>query len=219
MVAHLTAVLFPAIIIYSAVPGSSLFSWHPTLMSIGFALMMFEGIAVFSKSASLVPTISRASKVNIHTYAILAGMLLVFGGFAAIYINKERLGKDHFTSWHGILGVITITYACLQSLLGAMAKYFKYVGKYLKVKLVDLKLYHATSGLLTYTMVTGSLILGLWSSWADKQLGGILWWICFGCVSSSALVVMAHITTTYAPKTKVPLQASDIRNIQKKSQT
>ena len=42
--------------------------------------MMFEGIAVFSKSASLVPTIQRSSKVNIHTYAILAGMLLVFGG-------------------------------------------------------------------------------------------------------------------------------------------
>ncbi|XP_035829158.1 cytochrome b561 domain-containing protein 2 [Aplysia californica] len=208
MVAHLAAVLFPGIIIYSAVPGSSLFSWHPTLMAIGFVLLMFEGIVVFSKSSSLYPTASRPSKVTVHSYVIGVGVTCAFAGVAAIYVNKDRAGKDHFTTWHGLIGIITMAYCCAQSCGGALAKYYKYVGGFIKVKLADLKLYHATSGLFAYTLVTASFVLGLQSNWAVNNIHWLLWYVCMGCVAASALVVMTHITTTYMPQTQQSRPAS-----------
>lgn len=54
-------------------------------------------------------------------------------GLVVIYLNKEQAGKQHFTSWHGLLGVITVGYACAQSTGGALAKYHKYVGHIIKV--------------------------------------------------------------------------------------
>ena len=41
---------------------------------------MFEGITVFSKSASLTPSVSRPTKVTLHTYVILAGIMCAFAG-------------------------------------------------------------------------------------------------------------------------------------------
>jgi len=128
--------------------------------------------------------------------------MCAFAGLAAIYVNKERSGKDHFTTWHGLIGIITMVYSCAQSVGGALAKYYKYVGKIIKVRLADLKLYHATSGLLLYTLVTASLLLGLWSNWAAKSVPWLLNYVCMGCISASALVVMTHVTTAYLPQTQ-----------------
>jgi cytochrome b-561 domain-containing protein 2 len=116
-----------------------------------------------------------------------------------IYINKEQAGKSHFTTWHGLLGVITVGYACAQSTGGALAKYHKYVGPIIKIRLGDLKLYHATSGLLAYLLITVTLLLALQSTWAVSTIHWALWYASFACVCASAMVVMTHITSTYIP--------------------
>ncbi|CAL1541780.1 unnamed protein product [Lymnaea stagnalis] len=199
MVAHLSALLFPIIIIYSAVPGSSLFSWHPTLMALGCSLLMLEGIVIFSKSSSLFPSLTRPWKASIHYWLMGSGVSFTIAGLVIIYLNKEQAGKSHFTSWHGLFGVITVGYACAQSTGGALAKYYKYVGGIIKIRLADLKLYHATSGLLAYLLITVTLILSLQSNWAVSSINWALWYACFACVCASALVVMTHITTTFMP--------------------
>ena len=48
MVFHLITGAITAFIIYTAVPGSDLFSWHPTLMTTAFCLLMSQAIAIFS---------------------------------------------------------------------------------------------------------------------------------------------------------------------------
>ncbi|CAG5136262.1 unnamed protein product [Candidula unifasciata] len=200
MVVHLSALIFPLIIIYSAVPGSSLFSWHPTLMALGVSFFMLEGIVIFSKSSSLFPSMARPTKASIHYWLMGLGVSCVIAGLVVIYLNKEQAGKPHFTSWHGLFGVITVGYACAQSTGGAVAKYHKYLGHIIKIRLADLKLYHATSGLLAYLLITVTLLLSLQTSWALSTLHWTLWYACFGCVGVSALVVMIHITTTYVPQ-------------------
>uniref|UniRef100_A0A0B7AGH3 ascorbate ferrireductase (transmembrane) n=2 Tax=Arion vulgaris TaxID=1028688 RepID=A0A0B7AGH3_9EUPU len=199
MVAHISAVIFPLIIIISVVPGSSLFSWHPTLMAVGASLLMVEGIVIFSKSSSLFPNMSRPTKASIHYLLMGGGVSCMIAGLVAIYLNKEQAGKPHFKSWHGLLGVITVGYACAQSSGGALAKYHKYVGPIIKIRLADLKLYHATSGLLAYLLVTVTLLLSLQTSWALTSIHWALWYASFASVCASAMVVMTHITTTYLP--------------------
>lgn len=54
-------------------------------------------------------------------------------GFYVIYLNKENAGKSHLTSWHGLLGAITVGYACLQSTGGSLAKYYNYTKRFLNV--------------------------------------------------------------------------------------
>ena len=54
MVFHIVTLGLTAVMMYTAVPGSDLFSWHPTLMTVGFALLMAQAIVIFSPESSLL---------------------------------------------------------------------------------------------------------------------------------------------------------------------
>ncbi|GFR82303.1 cytochrome b561 domain-containing protein 2 [Elysia marginata] len=176
-----------------------LFSWHPTLMTIGFTLLMTEGIVIFSRSSSLLPSWSRPDKAWLHAILMGGGMSAVSIGFWSIYYNKVLAGKPHFTSWHGLFGLITLCFAAAQCLGGSIIKYYRYVGSYIKIRLVDLKLYHATAGLCNFLLITITFLLSLYSAWAVSNLNWVMWYISAACISSSALVVMTHITSAYMP--------------------
>lgn len=56
MVVHILSVAFTGFILYLASPGSDLFSWHPTCMTIAFMLLLLQAIVLFSPESSLFPT-------------------------------------------------------------------------------------------------------------------------------------------------------------------
>ena len=56
MVVHIISVAFTGFIMYLANPGSDLFSWHPTCMSVAFMLLLLQAIILFSPESSLFPT-------------------------------------------------------------------------------------------------------------------------------------------------------------------
>ena len=66
MVFHLITGAVTAFMLYTAVPGSDLFSWHPTLMTISFCLLMSQAIAIFSPESSLLHSSERKDKVQLH---------------------------------------------------------------------------------------------------------------------------------------------------------
>jgi cytochrome b-561 domain-containing protein 2 len=59
MVVHVLSVAFTAAVMYLSVPGTDLFSWHPTCMAVGFVLLANQAIMVFSKESGLFPTSTR----------------------------------------------------------------------------------------------------------------------------------------------------------------
>ena len=59
MVFHLVTLGLTGLMLYTAVPGSDLFSWHPTLMTIGFSLLMAQAIVIFSPESSLLQVLSQ----------------------------------------------------------------------------------------------------------------------------------------------------------------
>ncbi|XP_078595293.1 transmembrane reductase CYB561D2-like [Branchiostoma floridae x Branchiostoma japonicum] len=195
MVAHAAAVILAAVVIYTAWPGSSLFSWHPTLMVTGYGLLMTEAILMFSPESSLMINAMRKSKVRFHWILQAGAVVCAVGGLMAIYLNKERMGKDHFVSWHGLIGVTTVVFSVVQSMGGINLLYPKLLKSWMT--LAQLKMYHATFGLLGYALACGSLALGINSNWFSQEVEGMLWVVCLCCPAILALVIMQQVTTAY----------------------
>ena len=59
----------------------------------------------------LPPTASTSCspcRTKFHSALSNGGLLFMLGGQYAIYTNKERMGKPHFTSWHSYFGLLTL---------------------------------------------------------------------------------------------------------------
>ncbi|XP_022101189.1 cytochrome b561 domain-containing protein 2-like [Acanthaster planci] len=205
MAAHILAISFVSYMIYLAWPFSSLFSWHPVLMSIAFALLMTEAILFFSPDSNLVPKATRKMKVTYHWITNTTAVLCALAGLAIIVVNKERYGKPHFTSWHGLCGICTVVYTCLQATAGSTLLYPKLTAGLAKP--ADLKLYHATSGLVLFTLACTTLTLGLFTNWFWSTAHGTAWYFCIATVAWLSLVIMNQVTQAYLPKSlKKPSQ-------------
>ena len=67
MVVHVASVLLTGFFVYISVPGSDLFSWHPTGMSVAFILLLLQ---VIIDHSSVVGLILNADKVSLPTFII-----------------------------------------------------------------------------------------------------------------------------------------------------
>ena len=66
MVVHILSVAFTGFIVYLSSPGSDLFSWHPTCMTVAFMLLLLQAIVLFSPESSLFPTTPKQVKTIQH---------------------------------------------------------------------------------------------------------------------------------------------------------
>lgn len=160
---------------------------------------MAEAILVFSRESSILRTAAHVTKVNSHVVGMVLSLVCALLGVSAMWYNKELAGKPHMTTWHGTLGYVTVAYVVVQCIAGIFVKYHHLVKKYLKP--VQLKMYHATSGLLLYSLACGSLVLGLFSTWFSSNITGTSWWACLACPALLVLMVMNQITQRYLPPT------------------
>lgn len=195
MAAHFISVLLTGFVIYTAWPGSSLFSWHPTLMTLGFGFFMLQAVLVFSPNSSLLKNVrDRRVKVTWHWVLNFIGLICVVFGFISIFYNKVLNGKPHFTTWHGCIGLAAIIYGILQAVGGIFAKYTPK-----GMKPVDMKIYHATSATLMISLASAAMALGMCSTWYTKEVEGTAWYLSvFGC-GLLALVVTMQVTDNYLP--------------------
>nr|XP_022296974.1 cytochrome b561 domain-containing protein 2-like isoform X2 [Crassostrea virginica] len=171
-------------------------------MAIAMGLLMFEAITVFSPSSSLIVSWQRSTKANIHGFMIAASMCAAIAGFIVIYYNKELNNKEHFTTWHGTMGLITFVWACVQCTGGVLLKYNWLISSW-KIRLADMKLYHATAGLCAFTFVSVTIVLALFSDWFNSVAMGTTWWGAFATLGCLSLMVMQQITTAYLPQSRI----------------
>lgn len=111
-------------IVYKLNDGS-LFSWHPMLMSVGFLALMAQGI-MRAIDFRRVTGEARTSRIFTHSALQNLGIVCSLGGFAAIYMNKNKLGYPHFVSPHAKVGLAAVILAVGASVGGAFA--FKRLG-------------------------------------------------------------------------------------------
>ena len=103
-----------------------LFTYHPSAMSLSFGALMPLGAFVALKSRSLGAGPNRLRAMWTHAALQTFAAALAFGGLVAIYLNKNIMGKPHFTTRHAKLGLAAATLTALSILLGALN--FKRLG-------------------------------------------------------------------------------------------
>ncbi|KAK8731302.1 hypothetical protein OTU49_007531 [Cherax quadricarinatus] len=153
--------------------GSSLFSFHPFLMSLAFTGLMTEAIFMFSKFG-LADGKLHSAKITAHWIVISLTAAAHGLGFAAIYYNKELASKPHYVSWHGCIGLAASTLLWLQLSVGVFAKYPKLLKSIMHVKTV--KANHGLFGMVTYTAGMVTISLGLCSIWFQSNTSQLIFY-------------------------------------------
>lgn len=100
--------------------AGELFPWHPLLISIGFLALMTEGIMTAVRFRPNEGT-TRVAAITNHALIQAAATACVTLGFYAIYHSKDLKGKQHFTSLHGKVGLVTFLLALASPLLGVLS--------------------------------------------------------------------------------------------------
>ena len=131
----------------------------------------------------------------------LSAVAFAIAGFVIIVVNKVQNDRDHFTTWHGCFGLITVIYVVIQASCGVFLLYPQIAKKW-NWKLMQLKVYHATFGLLGYTLVCGTIALALFSSFITSTVTGLAWAFCLSCPACCALLIMNQVTNAYLPITR-----------------
>ncbi|XP_032996505.1 cytochrome b561 domain-containing protein 2 [Lacerta agilis] len=198
--AHLVSLGFTIFVAVVARPGTSLFSWHPFLMSLAFSFLMTEALLTFSPESSLLQSFSRKAKVRFHWALQLLSLTCAVLGLAIISYNKYRKGKDHFVTWHGLTGLLTVLYASMQCMGGLALLYPKLMKNW---TLSKLKLYHATSGLIGYILGCASLMLGMCSLWFTISVTGVSWYLSMLCPILTSLVIMNQVSNAYLYRKRI----------------
>ncbi|KAH9931002.1 uncharacterized protein B0H18DRAFT_992213 [Fomitopsis serialis] len=137
------------------------FFWHPILQSLSICLLAY-GIVTLQPTSQ--PR-TKAAGLTRHQYAILCGSYpALLLGTLAIWWNKTLHGSRHATTWHGILGYISVFWVVVQVFIGVGSVWFngRLFGGTPKARLVWK--YHRLSGYLLYPLLLFTAFLGgLWS--------------------------------------------------------
>lgn len=197
---HFLCLGFTVFIAVLSRPGTSLFSWHPFLMTLAFSFFMTEAILLFSPHGSPIRRFPHKTKGRVHWILQCLCVSCAVLGLTAIFYNKHLNGKPHFTSWHGLLGLLTVCVVLLQSLAAVPLIYHSLAKGW---SLAKLKRYHAASGLVTYLLASGTLLLGISSAWFTAAVGEFTWYLSALCTALSALVIMSQVTSAYTAKKRL----------------
>lgn len=197
---HCVCIVFTVFITVLSRPGTSWFSWHPFFMTLAFTFFMTEAILLFSPHGSLIKKYPHKTKGRVHWILQCLCVSCAFLGLAAIFYNKHLNGKAHFTSWHGLLGLVTVCVAGVQSLAALPLIYHSLAKGW---SLAKLKRYHAASGLVTYLLGSASLLLGLSSAWFTASVGEYTWYLSVLCAALNALVIMSQVSRAYTAKKRL----------------
>ncbi|THH13615.1 hypothetical protein EW146_g6631 [Bondarzewia mesenterica] len=165
------------------------FAFHPTLQSLAiFSFTLGETILYNPRQApeltwrfgdpspgilTLQPTSQPATKaagLQRHQIAMIFGLPTIVLGALSIIWNKSVHDAPHFTTWHGVFGLLSLTWLVVQFSFGAASVWFDgaALGGGLKAK--RLWKYHRLSGyiLLPLVFVTANFG-GAWSTWTTSS--------------------------------------------------
>lgn len=101
---------------------------------------------------------------------LIAATVLIAAGFAVVFINKTNLNKEHFKTWHGFCGLLSLISGTPALLNGLGALYDVNLKNYIKPNVI--KLIHQASGTIAFIFGGITLILSVYTKWFTKNTGG-----------------------------------------------
>jgi len=150
------------------VPPTNLFAWHPLLMSAAIGACGASA-ALSVRARAMAPGRARLATLWAHLWLNAAGTACWLLGFYAIYANKNKLGKPHFATTHGSIGmwstlalVVTVALGLASfNALGVLAR-FGWTAATRKVKAAHraLGLFVVFAAMFTASLNTGHSSVG-----------------------------------------------------------
>ncbi|XP_039745949.1 cytochrome b561 domain-containing protein 2-like [Pararge aegeria] len=194
LVSNICALIFIGIILYCCFKdGATLFSFHPTLMALGWLILMTSAInAVTPGDLATEWMPIRLRSARHWVLQLLAGFIILVG-FLVILTNKIINDKYHFQSLHAKFGLAALVFVCFTSFGGLGALYSLKIKDYIAP--IYMKLLHASVGLVTFCLGTITIILGNFSKW--WSFGEVLKYTCL------MLVLIIMTLTVLRPCLKV----------------
>lgn len=157
------------------------FSWHVILSTLGYVPIMAESILLFTGDDGWIKLVSTRTKYIVHGVLITLGTVCFTAGNIVISANTKT---DHFSTVHGLTGLISMI-LCLLSLLIGLATYYSTKLRNM-IKPVKLKFIHNLVGILGYIIGIVSLCYAFYTRW----------WIFYTEEKSRLAAVIVTIITT-----------------------
>lgn len=182
MLAHLLCVGFAGFVAYTARPGahdSTLFSWHPTLMTAAFTLLAAEAVMMFSHRSLLGSSAHKSTRVTGHWMLMLLTAVSAVLGFVAVYFTKEQHGRAHLSTPHSMVGAATLCYLLIQLCAGVNLLFPQFISKFVDVR--QLGRMHGLSGATLLLLATLTLLGGITSDWFYDRVSPTAWYVCLAC--------------------------------------
>ncbi|EIM90210.1 uncharacterized protein STEHIDRAFT_137702 [Stereum hirsutum FP-91666 SS1] len=123
-----------AIVFYNDPIALGWFSYHPMLQTL--AIFAFT-IGILSLQPTSQPR-TKAAGLKRHQLAMILGLISIVLGTSAMLYTKASHNAPHFTTWHGLFGIISFVWLIAQFSIGAASVWFdgKLFGGGMRAKLV-----------------------------------------------------------------------------------
>ncbi|KAL3276708.1 hypothetical protein HHI36_012078 [Cryptolaemus montrouzieri] len=195
---HLCAVIFVILILFLALFGGEFvfFTWHPILMSVGWMLLLSEGVLVLNKDNSFLKNIIGTNRIFFHWTTTSVSLVFIVIGFVIAFKNKSDKNKAHFKSWHALFGLLGAIFATLNGFFGVLTLYNRELKNLFSPKLN--KFTHILVGTLACLFGGISSILSVYTKWFERKTSDHL---TFGI--ALFLVTFAVIWTLIKPVNSV----------------
>jgi cytochrome b-561 domain-containing protein 2 len=175
------------IFLFMAPHYSDIFQYHPMAMTLSCMCVLPEVVHQANNFRRCRSVSDRASTTDRHTVSALAMKTLTLVGFAAIEISKFQRKKQHFTTWHGLLGLLTVLTLTLQILVGVLYRYRLGPSQRIPNFFIILRKAHKWFGLILVALVASTMFLGFQSHFAMRVLPGSSWRLVGGALTAAVL--------------------------------
>ncbi|KAJ8962909.1 hypothetical protein NQ318_001320 [Aromia moschata] len=167
LVNYVVRFLFAGLVLYCCwVPLQNIdiwFSWHVILCTFGYIPLMAESIMLFVGDELWSRQVSRKTKYIVHGVLVSISLVFIIAGNSFVFHNISS--GYHFTSTHGITGLISMIILIISVFLGLIVNYADAVKTILPVKPVWFKFSHNIIGLLGYVIGIVSLCYGYYTNY------------------------------------------------------
>ncbi|CAO1344119.1 unnamed protein product [Diamesa hyperborea] len=110
--------------------GWTITTWHALLLTIGYQLLMAEGIMALYSANSWSYFHSKSTKRLVHLIVLVGATILILVGNSIKIANTSSV--KHFKSIHAITGLVSMVFLVLGVLQGFTAFYAKELKVYIK---------------------------------------------------------------------------------------
>ncbi|XP_070508550.1 probable transmembrane reductase CYB561D1 [Chironomus tepperi] len=145
--------------------GIILYTFHPSLMAIGYLILMAQGILGMSNRSIFTESISHDRRVKLHWISQTFALILITIAQTSIFVNKNINGYPHYQTIHSICGLVTYIMTLCGTVGGICNNYSSSLRKFMKP--VQLKVGHGFAGSLVYVLASATICVGINQVWGE----------------------------------------------------